>query len=106
MTADDGSKKPSNKTRFKKGQSGNPKGRPKDGAPAPTGSAFEVVFDRTLTIRKDGIAQDVSVEEALQHQTYEIANEKPASGGISKYRILAAPASRRSSSKEVETHGA
>ena len=42
----------------------------------------------------------------LRKAGYEIAKEKPASGGISKYRILAAPASRRSSSKEVEAHGA
>lgn len=56
--------------RFVKGQSGNPKGRPKKVAVRPTGSALDIIVDRSLTIVKNGKHQDVSVEEALQHQIY------------------------------------
>jgi predicted ArsR family transcriptional regulator len=42
----------------------------------------------------------------LRKAGYEVVNEKPASGGTSKYRILAAPASRKNSTKEAEAHGA
>lgn len=59
--------------RFRKGQSGNPKGRPRrtpDGTPA---SAFDVIVDRTLTVTQNGVPQEVTVEEALQHKTYQAA---------------------------------
>lgn len=56
--------------RFKKGQSGNPKGRPKGKRAERLGSAVDIIVDRTLAIRKNGRLQEVSVEEALQHQTY------------------------------------
>ena len=56
-------------SRFRKGQSGNPKGRPRAQRPS-TGSAFDIVMDKTLTVSRSGVAHQVSVEEALQHQTY------------------------------------
>ena len=64
--------KPPASTRFRKGQSGNPRGRPRK-KPDPTPSAFDVVIDRTLTIVQDGVPREVTVDEALQHQTYQDA---------------------------------
>ncbi len=61
--------------RFVKGQSGNPKGRPKTRASEPAGSALDIIVDKILSVKKNGKHQDVSVEEALQHQTYRQAIE-------------------------------
>ena len=72
--------KPPASTRFRKGQSGNPRGRPKKTKPDPQSSAFDVVIDRTLTIVQGGVPREVTVDEALQHQTYQnaIAGNRPA----------------------------
>ena len=59
-------------TRFRKGQSGNPKGRPRKKADPP-GSAFDIIVDRTLSLTRDGVSQEVGIEEALQHKTYQDA---------------------------------
>lgn len=78
-------KQPSpHRSRFKVGQSGNPKGRPLGTKKSASASAFDIVVDRTLTIRKGGTAQEVSVEEALQHQTYRKAIE----GDIASRRAI------------------
>jgi hypothetical protein len=71
------SKKPrgpseSNPGWFRKGSSGNPKGRPKS-SPSPTASAFEVLTDRTLTVSHRGGTREITVEEALQQRTYQDA---------------------------------
>ena len=58
--------------RFRKGQSGNPKGRPKKGASGPP-SAFEVILDRSLTVTIGGQLRELTVEEALQYKTYQDA---------------------------------
>jgi len=58
-------------TRFRKGQSGNPAGRPK--ARRPHVSAYEVVFDKTLTVTQNGIERELTIEEALQLQTLQAA---------------------------------
>ena len=64
--------RPPVESRFRKGQSGNPKGRPKKVKPR-AASAFDIVIDRTLTVTQDGIPREVTVEEALQHRTYQEA---------------------------------
>ena len=55
-------------TRFPKGQSGNPKGRPRK-MPANT-SAFDIVIDRTLSVTQSGKTKELSVDEALQQKTF------------------------------------
>ena len=57
--------------RFQQGQSGNPAGRPK--ARRPHVSAFDIVFDRMLTVTQDGIERELTVDEALQLKTYQAA---------------------------------
>ena len=57
--------------RFQKGQSGNPAGRPK--ARRPHVSAFDIVFDKTLTVTQQGIERELTVDEALQLKTYQAA---------------------------------
>jgi hypothetical protein len=71
------SKKPrgpsaSNPGWFPKGRSGNPKGRPR-GTRVPTGSAFEVLLDRTFAVPDGGGTREISFEEALQRRTFQDA---------------------------------
>ena len=54
--------------RFPKGQSGNPAGRPRKRRPHV--SAFDIVFDKTLTVTQNGVQRELTVDEALQLQTY------------------------------------
>src|SRR5262245_27633710 len=64
--------RPPESGRFPKGTSGNPKGRPKSRR-ASAVSAFDIIMDRTLTITQGGKPREVTIEEALQHRTYEQA---------------------------------
>lgn len=75
-------------TRFAKGTSGNPKGRPRNmrSKVASTPSAFDVVIDKVLTVTQQGRSRDLTVEEALQLKTYQaaIAGSRPARREILK----------------------
>lgn len=66
-------REPPEHSRFRKGQSGNPTGRPRKAAATAPTSAFDIIVDKTLTITRNGVPQEVSVEEALQHRTYQDA---------------------------------
>jgi hypothetical protein len=57
---------------FPKGRSGNPKGRPR-GSRAATGSAFEVLVDKTLTVPDRGGTREIPFKEALQLRTFQDA---------------------------------
>ena len=57
--------------RFQKGQSGNPAGRPKKRRPHV--SAFDIVFDKMLTVTQNGSERELTVDEALQLKTYQAA---------------------------------
>lgn len=57
--------------RFVKGQSGNSSGRPK--ARRPHVSAFEIILEKTLSVTQGGIERELTIDEALQLQTYRAA---------------------------------
>jgi hypothetical protein len=81
MSQTGGRSDPPKHSRFRKGQSGNPNGRPRKVKAAPASSSpFDIVFDRTLTIRAGGEAREVDVEEALLHKTLQdaLAGNRPA----------------------------
>jgi hypothetical protein len=67
-----GSRTTPNRGQFRKGSSGNPKGRP-TASPAPQSSVFDIVAEKTLTVAHHGIAREITVEEALQQRTYQDA---------------------------------
>ena len=70
MSGKAGPGQPPAATRFRKGQSGNPKGRPKKPRPSTrSGSAFDVIIDKTLSVTQGGVERELTVKEALQLQT-------------------------------------
>ncbi len=66
-------KKTPNPGWFSKGSSSpNPGGRPA-ASPAPQPSVFEVLLEKTLTVTDRNGTRKITIEEALQLQTYERA---------------------------------
>jgi len=57
--------------RWARGQSGNPAGRPKKRRPHV--SAFDIIFDKSLTVTQNGVEREMTVEEVLQLKTYQAA---------------------------------
>jgi hypothetical protein len=66
-----GAQKTTNAGWFRKGQSGNLRGRPRgSGSRTSKASAFEILLDWTLTITTGGKTREISMEEALQQRTF------------------------------------
>lgn len=57
--------------RWQKGQSGNPAGRPRKRRPHI--SAFDIIFDKSLTVTANGVERELTVEEVLELKTYQTA---------------------------------
>ena len=57
--------------RWQKGQSGNPAGRPRKRRPHI--SAFDIIFDKSLSVTHNGVERELSVEEVLELKTYQAA---------------------------------
>ena len=71
-------------TRFKPGQSGNPKGRPRKAKATQRQSAFEELRQRRITVRMEGVDRELTVDEALLQRTLEDA----FAGGRMATRII------------------
>lgn len=71
-------------TRFQKGQSGNPKGRPRKAQPA-IPSSYDMLIDLTLPASMGGVEHVISAEQALQIKTY---NQAMAGNRSAQRRIL------------------
>lgn len=65
-----GYKKPPVHSRFKPGQSGNRRGRPKEAKKADTRPAFERVLATEITVREGGKATTMTIEEAFYRHAF------------------------------------
>jgi Family of unknown function (DUF5681) len=95
---------------FAKGRSGNPKGRPTSSRGSKS-SAFEVLVEKTLTVDDKVGTREITVEEALQHRTYQdaLAGKRMAVREVVKWIIkreawLEKNAPKRMVSRGLECH--
>jgi Family of unknown function (DUF5681) len=88
MSGKSGSRKTVNPGWFRKGSSPNPGGRP-TASPAPQSSAFEVLVEKTLTVTDRTGTREITMEEALQQQTYQRAlnGDRMASREVLKWMM-------------------
>lgn len=77
---------PPRKGQFIKGQTGNPKGRPKlktvDRTPV-----YDVLVDKTLMITRNGVPREITLDEGLQHRLYQnaIGGDRQAQREVRKW---------------------
>ena len=71
---------------FRKGSSGNLRGRPTTSR-APQASAFDVIVRKTLTVAHGGARREITMEEALQQRTYRdaVAGKRMAQREVLKW---------------------
>ncbi len=84
---DVGYKKPPQTTRFKKGQSGNPRGRPKGTRSKTPAEFLDHFLSQTITIKESGRAKKVTLLEALQKRLVTSA----MNGDMTAMRLLQKP---------------
>jgi uncharacterized protein DUF5681 len=89
MSGKVGPGRPPLRGRFQKGKSGNPRGRPRIQKEEKSESAFDIIIEQTLTIIRNGVPSEVTMEEALQHKTYQeaIGGSRPAIREVMKMII-------------------
>ena len=64
---------PNYSTRIQPGEVRNPKGRPRKAPTAPSGSAYDVLLNRRISVMLGGSQRELSFHEALQRRTLQAA---------------------------------
>jgi len=86
MSNNSGSGETSNPGWFRKGGSGNPRGRPK-ASRASQESAFDILLEKTFTVTDGDGTREITAEEALQQRTYRdaVAGKRMATREVAKW---------------------